>query len=281
MTHHMPAAAQADDVFVPFYGRILEVRDMTVREKYYKLELPHPLGHKPGQFVMLSAPGVGEAPISISCGPRTDNLLELVIRKAGSVTGVFHNLQQGQLIGVRGPFGHGFDVADFHGKDLLFVCGGLGLAPLRSLIEPVVAQREKFGEVTILSGAVTPALELYRDELKAWAKKVKVIRLVERTENQPWDGDGLGLVTKPIAGLKLDPAKTFAVLCGPPVMYKFVVIELDQKKIPHSQIYIDLERRMKCGVGKCGHCQINAKYCCYDGPVFNLGAVKDLPEALA
>ncbi len=281
MTHHMPEAAKADDVFVPFYGRILEVREMTVREKYYKVELPHPLGHKPGQFVMLSAPGVGEAPISISCGPRTDNLLELVIRKAGSVTGVFHNLQQGQLIGVRGPFGSGFDVTKFHGKDLVFVCGGLGLAPLRSLIEPVVANRDKFGQVTILSGAVTPALELYRDELKAWATKVKVIRLVDRVENMPWDGDREGLVTAPIAGLKLDPAKTFAVLCGPPVMYKFVVIELDQKTIPHSQIYIDLERRMKCGVGKCGHCQINAKYCCTDGPVFRLADSKDLPEALA
>jgi len=281
MTHHTPEAAKQGDVFVPFYGRILEVREMTVREKYYKVELPHPLGHKPGQFVMLSAPGVGEAPISISCGPRTDNLLELVIRKAGSVTGVFHNLKAGQLLGIRGPFGSGFDITRFYGKDLVFVCGGLGLAPLRSLIEPVVANRDKFGEVTILSGAVTPALELYREELKTWATKVKVIRLVERTENQPWDGDGLGLVTAPIAGLKLDPAKTFAVLCGPPVMYKFVVIELGMKKIPHEQIYIDLERRMKCGVGKCGHCQINSKYCCTDGPVFRLADSKDLPEALA
>jgi sulfhydrogenase subunit gamma (sulfur reductase) len=281
MTHHTPEATKQSDVFVPFYGRILEVREMTVREKYYKVELPKPLGHQPGQFVMLSVPGVGEAPISISCGPRRDNLLELVIRKAGSVTGVFHNLQVGQPIGVRGPFGHGFDLASFYGRDLLFVCGGLGLAPLRSLITPVVEQRDKFGEVTVLSGAVTPALELYRDELKAWAAKIKVIRLVERTENQPWDGDGLGLVTAPIAGLKLDPAMTSAVLCGPPVMYKFVVIELDMKRVPHEHIYIDLERRMKCGVGKCGHCQINSKYCCCDGPVFRLADVKDLPEALA
>jgi sulfhydrogenase subunit gamma (sulfur reductase) len=279
ITHNTPA--EAPNVFVPVSGRILETRDMTAREKYYKVELPRPLGHKPGQFVMVSRPGVGEAPISISCGPRQDNLLELLIRKAGSLTTVFHGMTVGERLGIRGPFGSGFDIAKFHGQDLLFVCGGLGLAPLRSLIMPVVENRDRFGDVTILSGAVNPALELYSDDLKIWAKKVRVIRLVERTENMPWDGDQLGLVTAPIPTLKLDPKKTFAVLCGPPVMYKFVVIELDRHHIPHEQIYIDLERRMKCGVGKCGHCQINNAYCCYDGPVFRLSDVRDLPEALA
>jgi sulfhydrogenase subunit gamma (sulfur reductase) len=279
MTHHTHEGAT--DTFLPTFGRIVEVRDMTAREKYYKVELPKPLGHKPGQFVMVSKPGIGEAPISISCGPRKDPLLELVIRKAGSLTSVLHSLTVGQQIGIRGPFGSGFDIAAFHGKDLVFVCGGLGLAPLRSLITPVVEDLGQFGEVTILSGARNPGEELYRDELKAWGKKVRVIRLVDRTENLPWDGDQVGLVTAPIPTLKLDPKKTFAVLCGPPVMYKFVVIELDRHKIPHDQIYIDLERRMKCGIGKCGHCQINKVYCCCDGPVFRLSDVKDLPEALA
>jgi len=275
MTHHN------EELFLPFFGRILEIHEMTAREKYFKLELPRPLDHKPGQFVMVSKPGIGEAPISISCGPRHDNLLELVIRKAGSLTTVFHGMKVGQQLGIRGPFGSGFDISTFFGKDLLFVCGGLGLAPLRSLITPVVELRAKFGEVTILSGARNPGEELYRDELKAWSKKARVTRLVDRTENMPWDGDQVGLVTAPIPSLKLDPKKTCAVLCGPPVMYKFVVIELDQHKIPHDQIYIDLERRMKCGVGKCGHCQINKAYCCTDGPVFRLSDVKDLPEALA
>jgi sulfhydrogenase subunit gamma (sulfur reductase) len=230
---------------------------------------------------MLSVPGVGEAPISISCGPRKDNVIELVIRKAGSLTTVLHNMTVGQRIGVRGPFGSGFDITKFYGKDLVFVCGGLGLAPLRSLITPVVKNVKKFGQVTILSGALDPSLELYRDELKAWGKRVRVIRLVDKTDNMPWDGDQVGLVTAPIPTLKLDPQKTFAVLCGPPVMYKFVVIELDRHRIPHEQIYIDLERRMRCGIGKCGHCQINGVYCCCDGPVFRLADVKDLPEALA
>jgi NAD(P)H-flavin reductase len=279
MTHH--TEERAGDPFVPFFGRILDIREMTPREKFYRVELPQPLNHKPGQFVMLSVPGLGEAPISISCGPRKDNLLELVIRKAGSLTTVLHNMTVGQRIGVRGPFGSGFDITKFYGKDLVFVCGGLGLAPLRSLITPVVENVEKFGQVTILSGALDPSLELYRDELKAWGKRVRVIRLVDKTDNMPWDGDQVGLVTAPIPTLKLDPQKTFAVLCGPPVMYKFVVIELDRHRIPHEQIYIDLERRMRCGIGKCGHCQINEVYCCCDGPVFRLADVKALPEALA
>ena len=279
MTHH--TEERAADPFVPFFGRILDIREMTPREKFYRVELPQPLNHKPGQFVMLSVPGLGEAPISISCGPRKDNLLELVIRKAGSLTTVLHNMTVGQRIGVRGPFGSGFDITKFYGKDLVFVCGGLGLAPLRSLITPVVENVEKFGQVTILSGALDPSLELYRDELKAWGKRVRVIRLVDKTDNMPWDGDQVGLVTAPIPTLKLDPQKTFAVLCGPPVMYKFVVIELDRHRIPHEQIYIDLERRMRCGIGKCGHCQINEVYCCCDGPVFRLADVKALPEALA
>jgi NAD(P)H-flavin reductase len=277
-----PQTAAAQQVSAPRIGRIVEVREMTWREKYFRLELPSPLGHRPGQFVMVSIYGIGEAPISISSAPRQDNLLELVVRKAGSLTGVFHALKVGDTVGVRGPFGSGFDLDELYGKDLLFVCGGLGLAPLRSLILPVVEQAHRFGRVTILSGCRNPAEELYRDEVKTWAKqgKIDVIRLVDSTEKMPWDGL-VGLVTAPIPKLDLEPARTVAVLCGPPVMYKFVIMELDRRKVPHDQIYIDLERRMKCGVGKCGHCQINGVYCCCQGPVFKFSATKDLPEALS
>jgi NAD(P)H-flavin reductase len=156
------------------------------------------------------------------------------------------------------------------------------LAPLRSLILPVIEQSARFGQITIVSGCRNPSEELYRDEIKTWAApgKINVIRTVDRTDNMPWDGQ-VGLVTQPIATLKLDAKKTVAVLCGPPVMYKFVIIELDRRGVPHDQLYIDLERRMKCGVGKCGHCQINNVYCCHHGPVFNFAEVKHLPEALA
>ncbi|MBF0154563.1 MAG: FAD/NAD(P)-binding protein [Magnetococcales bacterium] len=273
------------DLYLPRMARVLDVAEMTAREKYFRLELPAPLGHRPGQFVMVSQLGIGEAPISISCGPRQDTILEMVIRNVGTLTRVFHHLRPGQQLGIRGPFGSGFHLEDFYGKDVVFVVGGLGLVPLRSLIQPVLAQPERFGRITLISGCRTPADELFREEVKAWSAmdpggdKIEVIRLVDRTDNLPWDGR-VGLVTEPIADLKLNPQQTVVALCGPPVMYKFVLLELYARNIPHAQIFVDLERRMKCGVGKCGHCQINHVYCCQDGPVFRLDRIEHLPEAL-
>ncbi|MBF0273163.1 MAG: FAD/NAD(P)-binding protein [Magnetococcales bacterium] len=272
-------------LYLPRMARILEVTPLTSREKYFKVELPEPLGHRPGQFVMLSLLGVGEAPISISCGPRTDTILEMVIRNAGSLTQVLHGLKPGQQVGIRGPFGSGFDLEDFYGKQVLCVVGGLGLVPMRSLIQPILAQLDRFAALTIISGCRTPAEELYREEMRAWERlgqetgKVRVIRLVDRTQNLPWDGQ-VGLVTAPLPSLPIDPDNTVVALCGPPVMYKFVLLELAARGLPHSRIFVDLERRMKCGVGKCGHCQINHVYCCQEGPVFRFDQIAHLPEAL-
>lgn len=266
---------------LPTMGRITEMYDMTARDKFYRLELPAPLGHRPGQFVMVSVLGVGEAPISISCGPRDDNILEMVIRKAGRLTQVLHDMEVDDRMGVRGPYGSGFDVEEFHGKDVLLVAGGLGLVPLRSLIHSITNRVERFGKITLISGCRNPSEELFRNELKDWSRndRVTVIRLVDNTQNMPWKF-GVGLVTDPIPGLDIDPVKTVAVLCGPPVMYKFVILALSEKKIPQNQIFLDLERRMKCGVGKCGHCQINHLYCCRDGPVFRFSDIANLQEAM-
>jgi sulfhydrogenase subunit gamma (sulfur reductase) len=270
----------AGDAFMPHPGKIVEIVDMTAKDRYFRVELEKPLGHHPGQFVMVSVLGVGEAPISISCGPRKDNVLEMVIRRIGRLTQVIHSLKVGDELGIRGPFGSGFDLNDFYGKDVLFVAGGLGLAPLRSLITPVVAEAGRFRQISLISGCRNPAEELFRDQLKEWSKAgVNVIRLVDSTENMPWEF-GVGLVTDPIPKMKLDPEKTVVVLCGPPVMYKFVISALKAKNISSNQIFVDLERRMKCGVGKCGHCQINQVYCCQEGPVFRFSNLAGLPEAL-
>jgi sulfite reductase subunit B len=270
----------AGDAFMPHPGKIVEIVDMTAKDRYFRVELEKPLGHHPGQFVMVSVLGVGEAPISISCGPRKDNVLEMVIRRIGRLTQVIHSLKVGDELGIRGPFGSGFDLNDFYGKDVLFVAGGLGLAPLRSLITPVVAEASRFRQISLISGCRNPAEELFRDQLKEWSKAgVNVIRLVDGTENMPWEF-GVGLVTDPIPKMKLDPEKTVVVLCGPPVMYKFVISALKAKNISSDQIFVDLERRMKCGVGKCGHCQINQVYCCQEGPVFRFSNLAGLPEAL-
>ena len=270
----------ARDTFMPQPGRIVEIADMTAKDRYFRVELEKPLGHHPGQFVMVSVMGVGEAPISISNGSGNDNTLEMVIRRIGRLTQVLHDLKVGDTLGIRGPYGSGFDPANFYGRDVLFVAGGLGLVPLRSLITPVVAEAGRFGKITLISGCRNPSEELYRDQLKAWTDAgIEVIRLVDGTENMPWQF-GVGLVTEPIPKLKLDPEKTVAALCGPPVMYKFVITALGARGVSYDHIYVDLERRMKCGVGKCGHCQINKIYCCRDGPVFRFSDLALLPEAL-
>ncbi len=275
------AAVAEKHIYLPQKGRIIEARDMTEREKYFKIELETPLNHEPGQFVMVSVFGVGEAPISISCGPRGDNLLEMVIRKTGRLTTVFHELGVGDIMGIRGPYGCGFDLENFYGKDVLFVAGGLGLAPLRSLIDPVVDQIHRFGAVTLISGCRSPAEELYRDHLSRWSavEGMTVIRTVDATRSMPWGGE-VGLVTAPIPRLELDPANTVVALCGPPVMYKFVIMGLNARGVPLENIFVDFERRMKCGLGKCGHCQINEIYCCQEGPVFLFSEIKERKEAL-
>jgi NAD(P)H-flavin reductase len=271
----------AAETYLPKTARIAEVRGVTAREKFYRLELPEPLNHRPGQFVMVSRLGVGEAPISISCGPRDDNILEMVIRKVGRLTQVLHDLKVGDAMGIRGPYGSGFDMNDFYEKDVLFVAGGLGLVPLRSLITPVMAEPDRFGKITLISGCRNPSEELFRGDLKTWSgvKGATVIRMVDGTENMPWKFQ-VGLVTDPIPKLDIDPSKTVAVLCGPPVMYKFVIMALAAKQVGYDRIFVDLERRMKCGVGKCGHCQINEIYCCQDGPVFRFSDISNLREAL-
>lgn len=275
--------AVEEGLYIPQQGRLTEVADLTPRERYFRVELDRPLNHRPGQFVMVSLPGAGEAAISITCGPRDDNVLEMVIRKAGNVTGMLHRLAPGDWIGIRGPFGNGFDLDDFAGHDILFVAGGLGLVPLRSLITPVMAEKGRYGRVHLLTGSRTPAETLFRDEIAAWRElpDVEVIEMVDQTGQQPWAGR-VGLITAPLAELELDPAQTMVVLCGPPVMYKFVIMELAlHHAIPLDRIFVDLERRMKCGVGKCGHCQINHLYCCINGPVFRYAEIVGLQEALA
>ena len=196
---------------------------------------------------------------------------------------MLHGLSVGDTLGIRGPFGTGFDLDEFYGRDVLIVAGGLGLVPLRSLLAPMMDAHARFGEVTLITGARSPAETLFRHELAEWRKNdnVRVIELVDYTEHLPWDGE-VGMVTAPIGSLELAPARTMVVLCGPPVMYKFVLLELqNHHRIPAAQIFVDLERRMRCGVGKCGHCQINQAYCCQDGPVFRYSDIRNYPEALA
>ena len=278
--------ALKDSIYRPLPARIVDVRPMTAWEKLFTLELPKglSLGHEPGQFVEVSVFGVGEAPISISSSPsRSNGTFEVCVRRAGDMTGVLHRMQPGQVVGVRGPFGHGFPIERLRGKDLLFAPGGLGLAPLRSLINQVLDERGKYGRVTILYGAKHPSELLFTDELVQWAARGDVdVRVTVDRPDDNWTGS-IGVITTLFPKVQVYARNTVAITCGPPVMYRFVLMELIGKGIPEGNIYLSLERRMKCGVGKCGHCQINHVYTCQSGPVFAYADIKamSLSEALS
>jgi len=272
-----------DQLFIPELARIVKIEPIAALEKVFTLELPRgrSLEHRPGQFVEVSVFGVGEAPISISSSPsRSNGNFELCVRRVGDVTSALHNLKPGDRVGIRGPFGRGFPIESFRGKDILFAPGGLGLAPARSLINQVLDERALFGRVIILYGARTPAELLFKDELQQWAERsdVELLLSVDRGD-ETWTGN-VGVITNLFRHISVYPRNTVAITVGPPVMYRFVLMELFGKGISEGNIYLSLERRMKCGVGKCGHCQINNIYACQSGPVFSYREIKGLEEAL-
>ena len=270
--------------YVPKLATIVKKQVMTPMEMLFEIKLDDnsELGHQPGQFVEISVFGVGEAPISISSSPTKKGTFELCVRKLGSVTSKLHTLNEGDKVGIRGPFGNGFDKEFLKGKDLLFVAGGLGMAPLRSLFNYVLDNRKEYGKVTLLYGCKEPRELLFGDEMVSLASRDDVDfkpTVNWCPENEVWTGN-IGVITTLIPKTDFDPDKTYAIVVGPPIMYKFVLHDLKERKLPDDHIIVSLERRMKCGVGKCGHCQINEIYVCKDGPVFNYSKIKGIPEAL-
>lgn len=275
-------------IHIPRSATIKQMKRLTENEMFFEIELDDkkPLGHIPGQFVEISIFGVGEAPISVSSGPNDSSSFEIVVRRVGNVTNKLFRMKPGDKIGVRGPFGNGFDVKAFEGKDLLLSAGGIGIVPMRSLIQYVLdkKRRKYYKNVTILYGAKQPSEILFKEEIDKWCKikDVKCELTVDQcVEDDCWTGcTGLITTLYPKIHLdKFDSMNTIAVVIGPPVMYRFVIKCLETLGIPDENIYVSLERRMKCGVGKCGHCQINGVYTCKEGPVFNYDQIKHLPEA--
>jgi sulfite reductase subunit B len=254
---------------------------MTASEKLFEIQLDgnKPLGHKPGQFVEVSIYGVGEAPISVSSSPtRLNGAFELVVRKVGNVTGALHNMKAGDAVGIRGPFGTDFPANELKGRDLLFVAGGIGLVPARSFINYAIDHKKDYGRIIVLFGAKTPSDRLFAKEIEEWKNQVEFMETVDKGDAN-WKGN-VGVITTLFPKINIDPRKTTAVIVGPPIMYKFVLIECKKKDISDNDIVMSLERRMKCGVGKCGHCQMNGIYVCQKGPVFRYSEIKDVKEAL-
>jgi sulfhydrogenase subunit gamma (sulfur reductase) len=270
-------------LYLPRTATIEDMNKPTALETWFRFRFDdgRPLGHEPGQFAMVSVFGVGEAPISVSSGPTAEPWIEMVVRRTGSVTDALHKLNPGDKIGLRGPYGHGFPFEELRGHPLLFVGGGIGMVPLRSLVQPVMATADRYPSVTLLYGAKKPEELMFQDELEAWSKKPNVdVRITVDVGSEGYSGP-VGLITTLIPPLTIDVAKTLVFVCGPPIMYRFVLMELEKKSIPHKNIYLSLERRMKCGVGKCGHCMINDRFCCLDGPVFRYDEIEGAPEAFS
>jgi NAD(P)H-flavin reductase len=272
------------NIYVPEVAQVVQAETVTALERFMEIRLPggRDLGHQPGQFVQVSLFGIGEAPISICSSPEKKGSFEMVVRRVGNVSESLHLLKAGDQVGIRGPFGKGFDTKEIEGKDIIFVAAGLGLPPLRSLINTLIhdSKRGKFGRVIILYGVRSPAEFLFTEERRAWETRKDVEYKVTVDRGTPeWKGN-VGVITTLIPDLKLDLGRTVAAICGPPVMYKFALLALRSKGLRDDQIYVSLERRMKCGVGKCGHCQINNVYVCQEGPVFNYAKIRDLKEAI-
>ncbi len=269
------------DIYLPEMATITKRRMLNGTELYLHLEMDSgkDLDYRPGQFVEVSIAGIGEAPISISSSP-TQKGLELVVRNIGSLTKAIHKLQAGDKLGVRGPYGSTYPIEQAKGKDLVFICGGIGLVPQRSFIRYALDNRRDYGNITILIGTKCYTMRLFREEIALWQerKDMTVLETVDEAHDC-WDGN-VGVVTTLIPKIESDLPKSLISICGPPIMYKFVLMALAEADVPENNIFVNLERRMKCGVGKCGHCQINDKYVCQDGPVFRYSDLALVPEAI-
>jgi len=273
--------------FLPEPARIVRTYDLVDGVRFFQVRIADmekalSFRNRPGQFVMISVLGAGEAPFSISSTPSRPGLLEFCIRKTGVVTDALFRVKENDLIGLRGPYGNGFPVDNMVGKDILIVMGGLGAAPLRSVLLYCLDNRDQFGRIILLHGAKRPAEMIFRDEFLSMKKRddLECYLSVDEDDSGQWT-ENTGVVTTLFPKLEnIDPANTYALVCGPPIMYKFVLKELVNLHIPKGQILVTLERRMKCGVGKCGHCAIDYIYTCLDGPVFTYWDVLHMRELI-
>jgi NAD(P)H-flavin reductase len=274
--------AEKKDIYLPQLATVADISQMNVTEKYLRLAMEDgQFDFIPGQFVEVSLAGIGEAPITISSSPTLGDSFELVVRKVGRVSGAVHNLQRGDKVGIRGPLGKGiYPVEESKGRNLVFICGGIGMVPQRSFINYVLDNRSDYGDVAILQGTKSYDLRLFTPEIEAWSKRGDVQMLETLDEGDArWKGN-VGVVTKLVSKVQTDLKSAMILVCGPPIMYKFVLMALAEHAVPHQNIFLNLERKMKCGVGKCGHCQINSAYVCMSGPVFRYSDLASLPEAI-
>ena len=271
------------ETLIPVVGVVTEVRIDTPDIKNFRVvgrDGKKPIIHMPGQCAMVSLPGIGEAMFSITSSPTNEDYIEFEIKKCGCLTNWLHMIEPGQEITVRGPYGNAFPVDDaFAGKDLLIIAGGVGLAPVRSVINYVRHYRDRYGKIDIVYGSRSKEdLAFYDEIVNEWMKDERDVHVhltIDR-EQEGWDGH-VGFVPNYVKELGFDTNKV-AILCGPPIMIKFTLAGLKEIGFNETQIYTTLELKMKCGIGKCGRCNVGSKYVCKDGPVFRMDELSELPD---
>ena len=274
----------AKNAMYPNLGKLVTVKDIAPEVKFFGVELLNGgsqsfQDYRPGQFAFLSAFGVGEAPFGIASTPQRGHLLEFAVQRHGVVTTEMHELEQGDLIGIRGPLGNSFPMDQFKGKNLVVLGGGIGGAPLRPVIQHVLDHRADYNDLTIIWAARHPDLLLFRDEYETWwtAPNTSLYLTVDEADSN-WH-DNVGLITDLLRKTSPSPKNAVTITCGPPVMIHFVHQVLEELGFSPAQSYVTLEARMHCGLGKCGRCNLGEKLICVDGPVFSMTEIGNMLES--
>jgi len=269
---------------MPYLGKLVSVKDMAPEIKLFEIKLLNggikAFGkYEPGQFAFVSAFGTGEAPFGIASTSKRGKNLQFAVQRLGSVTTELHELGEGDIVGVRGPLGNAFPMAEFMGKDILVLGGGIGGAPLRPVLHTILDNRQDYGHLTILWAARHPSLLVFQDEYDTWRNTPNTeLHLTVDEPDENWEGD-VGLITDLLKKVAPKAANTIAITCGPPIMIHFVDKLLDELGFAPAQHYVTLEARMHCGLGKCGRCNLGEKLVCVDGPVFSMDEVGEFLES--
>ncbi|MDD5427826.1 MAG: FAD/NAD(P)-binding protein [Candidatus Omnitrophica bacterium] len=260
-------------------AEILKVVEETHNIKTFTLKPRTEIGFRAGQFMDVTMPGIGEAPFTPSSNHNSKDTLDFTIMRTGRVTGLLHQAKAGDIVGVRGPYGLGYPLKDFKGKELFIVGGGVGLAPLRALLYALFNEVNDYKKIVLKYGARSPKDIVFKNEIDSWKAKAPHIDIEVSVDvgDDTWKGN-VGLVTTVLKPGLVDINNTAAIVCGPPIMMKFVTFKLLDLGIKESAIYLSMEKNMSCGIGKCGHCRIGPYYACKDGPVFTYDKIKDLQK---
>lgn len=272
-----------------YKAEITAVHKLTELENLFRIQIVDPEDRRhfrfqPGQFVILELPGIGEAPFSISSSASRHGDLELCVRRVGSLTNFLFRLDRGTHVGIRGPFGKGFPMEQMHGENILLIAGGLGLAPLRSPIAYVQENRNLFNNVDIIYGTKEPSQLLFTYQYDMWRADDVNLHIIVEKDEPSWNGP-VGRTTNILEDIFTHRESdyfqtTYAIVCGPPVMFKFVCKMLNERNIPMQKMFVSLERRMHCGMGKCCRCNVGSTYTCIKGPVFDYWSVMNMKEAI-